>query len=184
MPKYDKLGIIIFPIFCLLISFAAIITDANFTYLLLDNPEAVQPTKQLMRYYAGMDTMPEVFHENEQSHLIDVRNLIYGAFALLILLTIIYFQMDWRKTVKKGTILLVTIILAGAIIPFNRLFTYFHYVMFPMGNWMFEPKSTLISFYPNTFFANYTIAIALTAIATATLFLFLSQLGDKKNIAK
>ena len=69
--------------------------------------------------------------------------------------------------IKKGTILLGTIFVLAIIIPFNKLFTMFHYVVFPQGNWMFAAKSTLISFYPNTFFATYALMIAIHAFITA-----------------
>jgi uncharacterized membrane protein len=171
-----KIAIILFPLFCLLFSFAVLITDPGFTYNLLDNPESVQPTQQLMDYFAGRAEMPQVFNTQEQSHLNDVRTDIYVAFALLIIVTLALLKLMKQNRpaiIKKGTILLGAISILAITIPFDKLFTMFHYVVFPQGNWMFAAKSTLISFYPNSFFAMFGLGIAIHAFITAAMLYYI-----------
>jgi len=163
------IGIILFPLVCLLLSFAVLISDP-FTILLLDNSEAVEPTKQLMAHYFGEAEMPDVFDEDEQSHLIDVKKAIWNSFIALLFLTaalIACMTGEWKKIIRYGTYLLFAIILLSIVIPFDTLFFKFHEVVFPQGNWMFSADSTLKMFYPDGYFVKYGIAIAIHAIFAA-----------------
>jgi len=164
-----KIGILLFPFFCLFLSLFVLITDPAFTYLLLEK-EAVQPTKQLFKYFAGRAEIPEIFDDTEKAHFGDVKKIIWGSFALLIILTLICCK-EWEKIAKKGTLLLLALILLAVMMPFDTLFTIFHQVLFPQGNWMFPADSTIITFYPMSFFITYAIAIAIHAVITAGILL-------------
>jgi len=166
--KYVKLGIIIFPIFCLLFSFFILITDPKFTYLLLENPEALEPTEQLFKYFAGTAEIPDIFDQEEKAHLEDVAMVIRGAFILLILVVLgLLAAKQYRQSIRQGTLLLLIILALILLVPFDSLFTGFHQIVFPQGGWTFAPESTLIRFYPMKLFATCTLAIALHAILTA-----------------
>jgi len=174
------IGIILFPFMCLFLSFFVLLSDPAFTYLLLDNPEAVQPTKQLMPYFWRQAEVPAIFNEQEKAHLADVKQLISYAYYLLeILIVVVTYCMvdDWRKVIRWGTALLAVLIAIAAIVPFDTFFTYFHTTLFPQGNWQFPIDSTLIQFYPATFFVNYSIAIAVHALITAFTFIIVSRKG-------
>ncbi len=164
------LGIIIFPLFCLLFSFFILITDPAFTLLLLKNPDSVQPTKQLLHYFEGNAGIPDVFNEQEKAHLQDVKRVMNSAFVVLIILGALLYicaSGDTKKIVPWGTLLLAILIVLSVIVPFDALFTSFHKLLFPQGNWMFAPDSTLITFYPLNFFVAYGIAIAVHALIAA-----------------
>lgn len=180
--------IITFPVLCLLISFAVLITDPGFTLHLLDNPGAVEPTKQLTAFFFTSAPVPADFNAQEAAHLNDVKTLVLAAFVALLFLGLFHIRHttlnNWKPVTYYGTILLLAFVLLGAIIPFDNLFTWFHHLFFPQGNWQFPATSTLIRYYPATFFAHYTIAIALNAFAAAITFLFLSHLGDKSTRIK
>ena len=187
----NAIGIIIFPIFCLLLSFFVLITDPGFTYLLLDNPQSIGPTKQLAGYFFDLEEVPDVFNAEEQAHLADVKKVVQYSFVLLavLILALVIFCMtgDWKKIIKGGTSLLLVLLFLAVIIPFDKLFTLFHQIIFPQGNWMFSVDSTLIQFYPNTFFMSYGAAIAVHAIVAAGIlyyFVKLSQAGDKKTSSR
>lgn len=170
------IGIIIFPIFCLLFSLAILRTDQAFTLLLLKNPDAVAPTKQLLQNFANKAEMPNVFNEQEKAHLIDVRRLLHGAYYVLeVLAAILIFCAwdNWKPIVQKGTILLIVILAILFFIPFDAFFTQFHQILFPQGNWQFSPDSTLIQFYPASFFMSYGIAIAIHALIAAFFLVYL-----------
>ncbi len=163
-------GIIVFPIFCILLSFFVLITDPAFTLLLMKNPDSIQPTRQLLRYFEGHAGVPEIFDAQEKAHLADVKKVIQYAFAVLVILGALLYicaNGDTKKIATWGTLLLTSLIVLSVIIPFDTLFTSFHRLLFPQGNWMFAPDSTLITFYPLNFFVSYGIAIAVNALIAA-----------------
>ncbi len=167
------IGIIVFPFFCLLLSLQVLVSDPAFTYHSLKNPEAIEPTKQLFKYFEGRAEMPEIFNAEERSHLADVKHVLNYAYYLLefFAIVLIFCMMDnWKKIIKYGTLLLLALLLFAYFIPFEAFFTYFHKIVFPQGNWQFPADSTLIQFYPGTFFALYAIAIAVNSLIAALSF--------------
>lgn len=186
------LGTIIFPLFCLLLSFLILLTDSHFTYSLLEKNESIQPTKELMNYFIGKGQMPEVFNTEEKSHLQDVKELIRYAVITFLLTIIALIYCGFNP--KAGTILLIILLAASIIMPFDTLFTKFHQIFFPQGNWTFPPESTLIQFYPASFFATYGLSIGIFALFISLLFSiavlrldFLSPRklrGEKINLAR
>lgn len=164
---FDKkhIGTILFPLFCLLLSFFILLSDSHFTYSLLEKNESVQPTKELMNYFIGKGEVPEVFNTEEKSHLQDVKQLI--RFGLIALLMTILLMLYSGYNAKQGTIILTAILAAGLIIPFDALFTKFHQIFFPQGNWIFPPESTLITFYPQNFFSTYALSVIIFAVFIA-----------------
>ncbi len=175
------LGTTAFPIFCILLSFFVLTTDSRFTYSLLEQNESIQPTKELMNYFVSKGQIPEAFNEEEKSHLQDVKQLIkFGLITLLItLMALIYCSSEWKKTIRYGTIALSAILAAGFIIPFNTLFTRFHYIFFPQGNWAFPPESALITYYPANFFATYALSIAVYAIFLGLIMVHFTYINKK-----
>jgi len=176
--KKQHIGTIIFPLFCILLSFFILITDSHFTYSLLEKNESIQPTKQLMQYLIWRGEMPEAFNTQEKSHLQDVKQLI--KFSLIALLLTILILMYCGFNTKIGTIILIALLATSSIIPFEKLFTNFHYIFFPQGNWAFPPESTLITFYPANFFATYALSIAIYAVFAALLITYF-QIVSKKG---
>lgn len=169
------IGTIVFPIFCLLLSLQVLVNDPAFTYLLL-NKEAVGPTKQLFQYFQGKAEVPQIFDEQEKSHLQDVKHLLKYSYYLLEIITVIlaFCLIDeWKKIIKYGTILLLILLAIGFFIPFDSFFTSFHELLFPQGNWQFATDSTLIQLYPASFFENYGIAIGINALLAALVLLYL-----------
>ncbi len=163
-----KIGIILFPIFCLLFSFFVLITDPAFTYLFLENPESIEPTKQLFKYFAATAEIPEIFDQEEKAHLEDVAMVIRGTFMLMILAALgLLTGKPYRQSVRQGTILLLIIVALIILIPFDSLFTGFHKIVFPQGGWIFAPESTLIQFYPIKLFATSALAIVIHSLITA-----------------
>ena len=167
------IGTIAFPLFCLLLSFNVLVNDPAFTYHLLKNLEAVKPTQQLFQYFESKAGMPEIFNSEEQSHLTDVKHVINYAYYLLEFFAIVLaFCMidEWKKIVKYGTLLLLALLLIAYFIPFDTFFIYFHKILFSQGNWTFPADSTIIQFYPETFFVSYAIAIVLNSLVAAASF--------------
>jgi integral membrane protein (TIGR01906 family) len=174
------IGIILFPFLCLFLSLFVLLSDPAFTYLLLDNPNAVQITRQLLQYFEHNAEMPAIFAADEQSHLADVKHLLSYAYYILELLTVIvmFCMLDnWRKVIRLGSALLALLLLFAFLIPFDTFFTNFHKIFFPQGNWMFSADSTLITFYPTAFFMQFGISIAINALVAAFAFIIVSRKG-------
>ncbi len=173
-------GIIFFPFLCIFLSLFVLLSDPAFTYLLLDNPNAVQPTRQLLQYFQHKSEMPAIFTVDEQAHLRDVSQLLsYAYYILGLLVVVVTFCMfeNWRKVIRWGSALLVLLLLLAFFIPFDIFFTNFHKIFFPQGNWMFSADSTLITFYPTVFFMQFGIAIAINALVAAFAFIIVSRKG-------
>lgn len=174
------IGIILFPFLCLFLSLFVLLSDPAFTYLLLDNQDAVQPTRQLLQYFEHKAEMPAIFATDEQAHLADVKHLLSYTYYILELLAIIvtFCMLDnWRKVIKWGSALLALLLLFTFFIPFDVFFTNFHKIFFPQGNWMFSADSTLITFYPTAFFMQFGIAIAINALVAASALIIVSRKG-------
>jgi integral membrane protein (TIGR01906 family) len=157
-----------------------LLSDPAFTYLLLDNQNAVQPTRQLLQYFNGKAEIPDVFSADEQAHLADVKQLLVYAYYMAVFLTAaaMFCMLDnWRKVIKWGGALLALLLLLAFLIPFDTFFTTFHKIFFPQGNWMFAADSTLIIFYPAEFFMQFGIAIAINALVAAFAFIIVSRRG-------
>lgn len=131
------------------------------------------------------------FTENEISHMVDVRNLIfkilllfYGSLIVLIVLLILLFLLE-RKHIKRfrGTglvflvsssvVLFIFIILYILSMNFSHLFDNFHLLFFPQGNFMFESNSLLITLFPFNFFYQYFTRLVIGSIVLSLIFLFI-----------
>lgn len=150
---------------CLLLSFFVLLTDSNFNSKLLENEQAKEPTKQLVKHFFLLAPMPSVFNEQEQSHLTDVARLIRAALLVLILASALLLALKPNAgTIYYGAGLLVALLVILALLPFDELFTQFHYLFFPQGNWQFSVDSTIIQFYPFEFFYKYAVFIGVYSI--------------------
>ncbi len=111
------------------------------------------------RNFAALDEVEEL-SAAEKSHLADAKNLMHDLPIVFIVLLLLFFSL-LERTKKKGEktkVLLygglaaAAIPLILAVIPFDSMFTAFHQLFFPQGNWMFSPGSLLVQIYPTQFF--------------------------------
>lgn len=171
-------GVLVFVIFCFSLSVSVLVTDSFFTTALLDrtSPEVAKDVSHhLWKFFAFQEPIPNVFTPNEASHLGDVRLLLWlNAFVTVLSAVLLTHFKNRLQVAKVGSIVLGSIIVVASLLPFDRLFLWFHYVFFPQGNFLFPPHSVLLAFYPSEFFALYSVGVALNAMATAGILLFLS----------
>ena len=93
----------------------------------------------------------------EKSHLADVKDIMNDLPIVFIVLLLLFFSLlqrtkEKRKILLYGGLATVAIPVVLAIIPFDSVFTAFHQLFFPQGNWMFAQSSLLIQIYPSQFF--------------------------------
>ena len=162
-----------FALSCFLLALFVLISDPFFAQELLGDTsveQSLEPTAQLFAFFEGRAPMPDVFNEDEASHLRDVRVLLWVALALFMVCFAIALRgifIRGPRVVRDGLLALVLIIAACVLVPFESLFWYFHIIFFPQGNWMFPASSTLITFYPGDFFRWFAAAIAGNALCFA-----------------
>jgi integral membrane protein (TIGR01906 family) len=181
--KRDKLFLIIFciflPLFLLLFSYHS---------TLLFYP-TTEPQANALAFVNGATQNLTINYTNaEISHLQDVKGIITGERFLFIgsyLVVILVFALNMKdrsfakKLLRKGgftTLIVMGIVLLSLIFGFNTIFTLFHQVFFPQGNWLFSPDSLLIQTFPLDFFTNISLIIFVQTVILASFFIGVSYL--------
>lgn len=171
--KLTWLAAILFPVVMLLLFANALLFDTQ-TYQSLLQPGAYTTTLQVLNYFNDKAPVPSVFNAAEQSHLADVKRVIRGVVSSSLVLFIVFLALlsfsDQRKALTRGFWLLLIIALLLAFTPFDAVFTRFHELFFPQGNWMFASDSMLILLYPASFFqAFFAHLLALALVFSSIL---------------
>jgi len=128
----------------------------------------------------------------EQSHLMDVKivisqvNFIFYLLLFSCLLILLYSYSN-RILLKQlflyggiTTFSLIFLFFLLIIFNFEGMFSLFHQVFFPQGNWIFPQNSFLIQTFPLSFFVNLTLKIVGITLVLAS-FLILSAFFLKKR---
>ncbi len=131
------------------------------------------------------------YTSNEVSHLSDVKNVTFIANLVFyvslavttLILTSIRNKKEWPHFLWNASIhgicfIVLTIIAIG--ISFETIFTYFHYLFFPQGNWTFPLNSLLIQTFPKEFFQTIAFTIFGLAITILTATAILSRIRIKR----
>ncbi|MGH3651779.1 MAG: TIGR01906 family membrane protein [Glutamicibacter sp.] len=132
-------------------------------------------------YLAGLklSTGSSMFTEGEVQHMVDVKNLIGFAYILGAVLAVILIIGVWylakryaggvRRALFSGAILALAGIAAlaiTAIMGWDNFFTQFHALFFSDGTWTFNASDTLIRLYPEQYWLDSAIGIAVLVLAT------------------
>lgn len=131
--------------------------------------------------------MPEGYTENEQEHMVDVKQVMQKAdilfFVLLLITTLIltYYKrqkQQIRELLKKGgwvTIGFTGTVLLLSLVAFNWAFSYFHKIFFPQGNWQFPVDSLLLQTWPLDFFISTSAQILILTIIIGIITIYISK---------
>jgi len=154
--------------------------------------DAENATTDILRYLRSQDSL-EYFNAEESSHMSDVKHLVrimqfcyYGA-ALLIVGLFYYSyrkfkgeKFEFIKILSKSllyssisAIIFLVLIFLMAVFSFDLLFTLFHLIFFPQGNWMFDSSSLLITIFPKGFFFDISLRIFVYAMFQSIIFFFI-----------
>ncbi len=171
--KYILITFCIFTlIFVTLLSYKIILNTTQLTPL----------QQQSIDFLNGEGTLPQ-FEENAVSHMQDVKNVffyvdvIFYVSLFFLTLMITYYQSDktmFQKIFKYGgwtTVIGLSVITLFSLISFNTLFTLFHKIFFPQGNWQFPADSLLIQTFPIEFFIGIAVKTFLLTIVFGILFI-------------
>lgn len=166
----------------------------NFHNISIPDETAVQ----IINYFKGnQKSLPDLFNQNEKDHLRDVKLLldrleqIYFSLlvVMLICITLLYrffknkFWKSIHRTFTYGSLLtiLLTLLLILFSLNFDKIFTQFHLVFFPQGNWMFPLESNLIRLFPKSFFFEEFVFIVILTLTQSFLLLLISSLINSKK---
>lgn len=178
MQQSDKitwLCAVIFPFLMLLLIGNALVFDTALYNSLL-RPGAVQPTMQVLDYFQGKGTVPDIFDAREKEHLTDVKQVIsllrWISLVLFVVFLALITKADASKVFIRGFWILVFLALLSGFIPFDTVFEKFHQTFFSDGSYVFPADSMLIIMYPVGFFqAFFAYIISLTLAYSAAVFL-------------
>jgi integral membrane protein (TIGR01906 family) len=135
--------------------------------------------------FAGPDGTP-FYDPAEAAHMRDVRLVLLGFLvlaglsALLVLIAVARSgrqPVTWRAIGRGGAVLAGVIAVAGvfSLVAFDRAFELFHQVLFPGGNWTFDPsRERLVQLYPLPFWQLTSAVFGVLAIGAG---LVVWQLG-------
>ena len=128
-----------------------------------------------------------IYSEREVLHMSDVKDLVRGVYRLGELSALYLFAFavagmffePWRRSLRRTawhmamggavTLGLVVLVGLGALAGFERLFLAFHEVSFSNDLWQLNPRTDyLIAMFPEGFFFDATILIAVLVIVQST----------------
>jgi len=139
-------------------------------------------------------TVPNLFNEKEVLHMYDVKQLVkmvysvqlYSAILIVVACLMVFIDSSrkWKKNMPryfmKGgwlTFSLVLLVALLALVGFDRLFLYFHLVSFSNDLWILDPRHDyLIAMFPQGFFFDCTVTIAVLTLLEGAFFGLLPRL--------
>lgn len=139
------------------------------------------PREYLARVTTGADntlafTEAEVNHMHDVKWVLLIATVAVAALFLLTLFSSISLRERAPGTIRRslfsGAWITLGIIVALGVVGifgWEWLFTTFHQVFFPQGNWEFSVRSSLIRLYPPQFWIDAAIAVAVLVAAQITL---------------
>jgi integral membrane protein (TIGR01906 family) len=159
-------------------------------------PEALRTVAQQVQDYLSSDTEPlavsaevagvetDLFGPDEASHMHDVKVVFARTFRLqeamaVLVLAAIAAVWRWRREAlwptlaswlrRAGVLSVVVIGTVGVVslVAFDPLFTLFHQIGFPQGNWTFPSSAYLVRVFPFGFWQDITLLIGLATVAEA-----------------
>lgn len=132
----------------------------------------------------------DFYNEDEKSHMLDVKILInkiqkinYLVLGIFVLSFIVLFAIDKKQFNKNlGKVFLITglivIVLTMTFIflslNFSSIFSKFHEIFFPQGNWLFPSNSNMIILFSTNFFFEGFAFILLLNVLQSFLLLLIS----------
>jgi integral membrane protein (TIGR01906 family) len=144
------------------------VTNAVLSDLILGPPAFLQQV-------AGVP----VFDPRERQHLADVRGVLLGFFALVLVAIVVLMVAGWRardrdwlwRSVAAGTAVLAgAVVLVGALFAvfFDAAFDLFHRLLFAGGSYSFDPlQERLVQLFPEDFWSETSIALAIVILVLA-----------------
>ena len=107
---------------------------------------------------------------SEMEHMEDVNSVLFGFdvlmyLSLLVVTGMLTFYKDISYLRYGGITVMAVVVMLGvlSLFSFDTVFSWFHLVFFPQGNWQFAADSVLITTFPLEFFVEMSKRIFLFA---------------------
>ena len=171
--------------------------NAN-VYSNLNETKANVLLENILSFFNNKEDLSIQFTENEREHMQDVKTIFnllkwINLFAFILILCYSSDALLKKKTkklleiVKLSSMLVLIISLIKIIFLitlFQEIFTIFHLIFFPQGNWMFPANSLLITLFPQTFFVTVAIQMFLFIIGVSLVILGVCLIFETKKNTK
>ncbi len=161
--------------FLLLLSYNIVFLSSSYT----------QEQQEWFSFFDGNE-IPTGYTDDEISHMIDVKYVMRSidvAFGMLIILLLGIGGFVWNSKQMIAQLLrigglatLFSLCVFGlfAYFSYDFVFTLFHDVFFPQGNWLFPTDSRLIQTFPLSFFVNMTTKIISLSLLLSIIIMYIS----------
>lgn len=130
-----------------------------------------------------MDDCTRLFNDRELEHMIDVKLVTQGALRVWYLSVAALLGLglwawyggwleDYRRGLRRGgwlTVILLGLVLLLVVAAFGIFFVFFHEVFFDPGTWTFWPSDTLIRLFPERFWRDIFLTVALLTMGLGVL---------------
>ncbi len=139
-----------------------------------------------LHFLGGSEELLVNYTSTELTHLQDVKRVMaladlffYGS-GVIVLGFILYFRrrlQQLQDLLNWGgitTVVFLLFFLVAALFKFDLVFTWFHQIFFPQGNWTFPLGSLLIQIFPLSFFTTVSMTIGILTLLFGSLFIVLS----------
>ncbi|NIS82118.1 MAG: TIGR01906 family membrane protein [Anaerolineales bacterium] len=128
-------------------------------------------------------------NERELRHMEDVNLLLQSSirvwivgWALLLVLSVLLWRAGAKQAVLQGlvsgsklTLILMAVLALGTLLAFGALFVGFHRLFFEGTTWLFPYTDTFIRLYPERFWRDAFIFLAIVNVLVATSVFFVSR---------
>ena len=173
---------IVLILFCALLPIVLLLLSYKIVLLFI---ELTPAQENVFGYLNGKQELSPAFTELEVSHLEDVKRVMhydnYLFYLLLLAVTVIIASYRKDKTFLrtllnyggKTTVTAMMAIGMLSIFFFNSIFTLFHKLFFPQGNWVFAADSKIIQTFPIDFFMKISRNIFLLALFLGIIFILI-----------
>ena len=139
----------------------------------------------------------ELFNQREISHLKDVKLifqkiaiLYYSSTIIAFILLIILFYLDKKHFLKNlskmflwsglFTVVFTLILLISILLGFDGVFSIFHKIFFPQGNYLFANTENIIKLYPTGLFYDIAKAIFIHILVYGNILIGMAILFHRK----
>ena len=183
--KLDKLLIVLFPLFVLLLSSFFLILNPLFYNLLFDiseSPSVAYSVKwEVLSFLTYISDDIVSFNEVELIHMFEVRQVMTYFFVLFLVLLIVYLSYLNLNVLWWGGWWSLILLTSFVFLPFNLLFVGFHEFLF-FGQWTFPQDYLMIQVFNKTFFYVFFVCIIVLTSLLSMFCVFFGYL--KKKITK
>ncbi|MFH1455506.1 MAG: DUF1461 domain-containing protein [archaeon] len=171
--KKISLLIILIPIILILTSFYFLTFNENF-YKNYSNYNE-DKINNILHFLNDKEQL-NYFTEDEQTHLLDVKNkieitktiLILSWLTLILIITFLIYKKRYKflgSFLTQSSLLTLALVITLTLITFlnfEQAFIKFHELIFTNNLWRLQPNSELLSLFPTEFFIQFTKRILLT----------------------